>query len=365
MAHRPAHSETRLGPDGGPPAVRTNRHAIALAPQPRRFVVFVAVWTLTTLGTGWQVLVGQRRFDQAATFGVLLALLACTAALLWWLPGPALPASAGAARTGRVALALLVLLAALLLFPLRTLLGPPLLFGLPVAALLALALAGRRPTPRELRYALGLGLVAGFAGLGARWVDFRPLIWAGLQVALVLTGLLAGWTILDRTGLLAAGVGRSLALAEGPVAAARGFGYGLALATPWALANVALGGAEQDDWVGAWWQPLVAVQPGIAEEAWGRMLAVPLLFLLFRRTGRTRPALVAAVLVAVYWFAYLHTPGGPGAFASTLMIGTLYGLPIACLWLRRGLEVAIGFHIWIDFVRFGAAYLVIQGWLLG
>ncbi len=365
MTHKPTFSAARSGHGEGPPAVRAKKRAIAFASHPRRFVVFVAGWTLTTLGTGWQVLTGPQRFDQAGTPGILLALFACTALLLWWLPGPLLPESAGVTSTRRGLLALLVLLATLLLFPLRTLLGPPLLFGLPVVGLLTLALARRRPAKRELRYALGLALVAGLAGLGARWVDFRPPIWAGLQVALVLTGLLAGWAILDRTGLLAAGVGRSLALAEGAVAAARGFGYGLVLATPWALANVALGGADQDDWVHAWWQPLVAVQPGIAEEAWGRMLLVPLLFLLFHRAGRTRTALVAAVLVAVYWFAYLHTPGGLGALASTLMIGTLYGLPITYLWLRRGLEVAIGFHIWIDFVRFGVAYLFAQGWLLG
>jgi hypothetical protein len=207
--------------------------------------------------------------------------------------------------------------------------------------------------------------VAGVAGLGARWVDFRAPIWAGLQVALVLTGLLAGWAILDRTGLLTAGVGRSLALTGGAATAVRGFGYGFVVATPWALANVALGAAAQDDWVRSWWQPLVAIQPAIAEEAWGRVLLVPLVFLALRRAGRTRVALVAAGLLAGYWFAYLHTPGGLAAIPSTLILGTLYSLPLTFLWLRRGLEPAIGFHFCIDFVRFGAAYLLAQGWLAG
>jgi hypothetical protein len=62
-----------------------------------------------------------------------------------------------------------------------------------------------------------------------------------------------------------------------------------------------------------------------------------------------------------YWFAYLHTAGGLGAVFSTLMIGTLYTIPISYLWLRRGLEVAIGFHFWLDLVKFVAAYLLNQG----
>lgn len=322
-----------------------------------RYLLFAATWALATVAAGRTVLSGDRRFDQAATLPVLLALLACTAALLRWLPGPAVPATAGAARTARGTFALLAGLAALLLFPLRTLIGPPLLFGFPVAALLVLALARRRPTGAEGGYALGLALVAGLAGLGARWVDFPPAVWGALQVALVLPGLLAGWALLERAGLLAAGVGRSLALAGGAAAAARGFGRGCLLALPWALANVAIGGAARDDWVRAWWQPLLAIQPAIAEEAWGRVLLVPLLFLGLRRVARPGPALVAAVLIAGYWFAYLHTPGGPGALPATLLLGTLYSLPLAALWLRGGLEMAIGFHFCVDLVRFAAAYL--------
>ncbi|MFN8512644.1 MAG: universal stress protein [Thermomicrobiales bacterium] len=346
-----------------PGSNRVPAQATAVASPPWRLRLFLGIWAATTLGTGWQVVSGEQRFDQAATLVVLLALLACTAAFLWWLPGPAPPDSAGAARTRRGRFILLALLTALLLFPLRTLIGPPLLFGLPVVAVIALAVARQRPSVRAMGYALGLALVAGIAGLGARWVDFRAPVWAILQVALVLPGLLAGWAILDRTGLLAAGVGRSLALAEG--AAARGFGCGFASAIPWALANVALGAAGHDSWVRSWWQPLIAIQPGIAEEAWWRVLLVPIIFVALRQAGRTRAALTAAVLIAGYWFAYLHTPGGLGAIPSTLMLGTLYSLPLSYLWLRRGLEPAIGFHFCIDFVRFGAAYLVLQGWLPG
>ncbi len=135
------------------------------------------------------------------------------------------------------------------------------------------------------------------------------------------------------------------------------------LSTPWALFNVAMGGSNNDTALRSWWQPLAAVQPGIAEEAWGRVFLIPLLFVILRGVARARTALTVAVLVVAYWFAYLHTPGGlsVSSLISTLLIGTIYCLPISYLWLRRGLEPAMGFHFWQDFVRFGAAYVINQG----
>jgi len=89
-----------------------------------------------------------------------------------------------------------------------------------------------------------------------------------------------------------------------------------------------------------------------------------LLFVIFSRVARARTALTVAVVVTAYWFAYLHTPGGVEAIFSTLMTGTLFVLPVSCLWLRRGLETAIGFHFWLDLCKFVAVYLLNQGlWL--
>jgi hypothetical protein len=250
------------------------------------------------------------------------------------------------------------------LFPLVTLIGPPLLFALPVLGLVMLALLRPRLSRQEVVYALLLAVVAGVAGLGAGWVTFSPLAWAALQVALVLTSLLAGWSILRHTGLLQAGIGRSLFLMEGLAPALRGFAQGILIGMPWALGLVVLGAANEESWVQTWWQPLVAIQPGIAEEAWGRMLLVPALFLVFRPMARARVALTTAVVIMAYWFAYLHTPGGFEAALNTVMIGTLFTIPISYLWLRRGLETAIGFHFWLDFVKFVAAYLLNQGFWL-
>jgi hypothetical protein len=326
--------------------------------------VFVGVWILGTIGLGWQVLQGRHAFDSQTTPPVLAALLVCTVALLWWLAGVAPDVPSHVARTRHVRLVLVLTLAVAVLFPLRTLIGPPLLFALPVLGLVVLALLRPRLHWREVTYALFLALVASIAGLGAGWVTFAPLVWASLQFALVLLGLLTGWCLLRYTGLLQAGVGCSLLVEEGLLPALTGFARGMLIAAPWAFGLVALGAANEQTWVQSWWQPLVAIQPGIAEEAWGRVLLIPLVFLIFRPVAQGRTALTVAVFVMAYWFAYLHTPGGFGALLSTAMIGTLYILPTAYLWLRQGLETAIGFHFWVDFIKFLAAYLLNHGlWL--
>jgi hypothetical protein len=329
-----------------------------------RRTAFIAVWILGSVGLGWQVVQGRHTFDSQATVPALLALLVCTAALLWWLAGsaPEMPSTTARTRYGRFVL--VVILAVGILFPLRTLIGPPLLFGLPVLGLVVLALLRPRLSRLEVVYALLLALVAGLAGLGASWVTFSPLTWAVLQVALVLPSLLAGWSLLRHTGLWQAGIGHSLLLTEGPVPALCGFARGVLIAVPWAFGLVVLGAANEETWVQSLWQPLVAIQPGIAEEAWGRVLLVPLLFLTFRPVAQGRTALTAAVVIMAYWFAYLHTSGGTEAVVSTVMIGTLFALPTSYLWLRRGLETAIGFHFWLDFVKFLVAYLLNHGlWL--
>ncbi len=77
----------------------------------------------------------------------------------------------------------------------------------------------------------------------------------------------------------------------------------------------------------------------------------------------TRTALTAAVVIVGYWFAYLHTRGGLSlsSIVSTLLVGTIYAVPITYIWLRQGLETAMGFHVWQDFVRWSVAYLISLG----
>lgn len=329
----------------------------------RRYT-FLGFWLLSTVALGWQVAQERYTFDSQPTVPALLALLFCTASLLWWLAGSASDAPTYTTRTRHGRFVLVVILAVGVLFALRAFIGPPLLFALPVLGLVVLALLRPRLSRQELVYALLLALVAGVAGLGAGWMTFSPLTWAALQVVLVLVSLLAGWSLLCRTGLWQADIGPSLLLTAGPVPALCGFARGVLVAVPWAFGLVVLGAANQETWVQSWWQPLTAIQPGISEEAWGRVLLVPLFFLVLRLVALGRTALTSAVIIMAYWFAFLHTSGGSEAIVSTVMIGTLFALPTFYLWLRRGLETAIGFHFWLDFVKFVVAYLLNHGlWL--
>jgi hypothetical protein len=326
-----------------------------------RGFTFYAVWILTTAILGWQMLEKRHTFDSPYMWLNLVMLFFCTVALLGWLPCPLQDGSSDVARTKRGWFILIVVIAVCALFALRTVVGPPLLFGLPVVAVAALASLRPSITKQEALYALGLSLVAGIAGLGAQWVPFCPIVWSVLQVLLVSTGLLAGWAILRHTGLLEQGIGHSRFLSEGTASALRGFLQGMLLGLPWALSLVVMGSSESETWVRHWWQPLLAINPGIAEEAWGRILLVPLLFLILRRVSRPKRAFVFALVIVGYWFAYLHTSGGMEDLFSTIMIGTLYVLPVSYICLHRDLETAIGFHFWLDCVKFAAAYLLNTG----
>ena len=182
-----------------------------------------------------------------------------------------------------------------------------------------------------------------------------------MQVPLTLLSILAGWSILGRFGLLQQGVGRNRFLTAGMWLTARSFLLGILVGTPWALAGVVIGSAEggRSAWVESWWQPLIALQQGIAEEAWGRLLLVPLVFMLFRRVSSSRTAFSTALIVMAYWFAYLHTSGNVvSMLVSTFIIGSLLTLPLSVVCLYHDLETAIGFHFWMDSLKFAIALVL-------
>jgi len=258
---------------------------------------------------------------------------------------------------GRLFGLIAVVVIALLL--LQAVVGEFILFLFPVVAAIVLWFLKPQLDKQDWLYATFLALIAGVAGLGAEWISFiTPVQWGFLQVPLTLLSFLAGWSILRRFGLLQQGVGRSRFLTAGIWPAVRGFLLGILLGTPWALASVVMGSAEggRSAWVASWWQPLIALQPGIAEEAWGRLLLVPLVFLLFRRVSSSRTAFSTALIVMAYWFAYLHASGNVvSMLVSTFIIGSLLTLPISIVCLYYDLETAIGFHFWMDFLKFAFA----------
>ena len=210
---------------------------------------------------------------------------------------------------------------------------------------------------REIAYAVVLGVLAMLGGLLEWTVSAGTLGTALIQLPLVAVALLAAVAISGRVGWTQADIGSITFLQQGARPALRNFGLGFVLAAPWALGNIATGPFEEDHFA-AGWQVLAALRPGIAEEVWIRVFGITLLYWAFRRYTRARPALLAAALLGTYWFAFLHAPGNP---VAALLLGTIQLLPMTFVWLRRGLEMAIGFHVCVDLVRFLAAYLAVSG----
>ena len=243
-------------------------------------------------------------------------------------------------------------------------LGRAIVFGLPLVGAVAWAAGRDRIRRTELVAATALAAVASAAGLGAGWIEeFPQEIWAALQFPLVLLGLLGGWALWRRLGLQDTGLAPSrLAAGRMRVAPASAVS-GILLSAPWALTNLALAAEDHDAWATEWWSPLAALQPGIAEEAWGRVLLVPVAVAILRPSRPGHRVVTVVAVVVAFWFAYLHAfeQDALSAAVSTLLIGALFSLPVTFLWLRRDLETAIGWHIGVDMVRIGGAYVASAG----
>lgn len=319
---------------------------------------FVAVWFLANVVLTWLLVAGQVSFAFDSIWIVVLVLLPCIVILMCLVRNPIADEPVGR-KTHKGKLFGLIAVVVIALLFLQAMAGKSILFLLPVVAAVILWLLKPQLDKQEWSYATLLALIAGVTGLGAEWISFiTPVQWGFLQVPLTLLSFLAGWSILRRFGLLQQGIGRSRFLTAGMWPAVQSFLLGILLGTPWALANVVMGGAEGagSAWVESWWQPLIALQPGIAEEAWARLLLVPLVFLLFRRVSPNRKAFSIALIVMAYWFAYLHTSGNVvSVLVSTLIGGSLFALPISIVCLYYDLETAIGFHFWMDFLKFAFA----------
>jgi hypothetical protein len=326
--------------------------------KPGRKYLFVAVWAAASIFFGMQLRQPPYSFDSGRTALNLIVMLVCTVALLAWTPNP-IPRDAGDKRTKKGLFALLILTVVMILFLIPLKWDRAFLFVLPLIAIAMFLLLKQPVDMREVSYAMVLALLAGITGLGAGWISYiTPPIWGVLQFLLVLTGLVAGWAILRRTGLYQKHVGTSRFLLSGTPAAFKAFFMGLLISIPWAFLNVLMGGANQETWVKEWWQPILAIQPGISEEAWARILLVPLLFLLFRRVSQPRPAFTAALFIIAFWFAYLHSQGGLGGLPSAVILGTLFSLPVSYLCFYRDLETAIGWHFAVDFTKFLFAFML-------
>jgi hypothetical protein len=209
----------------------------------------------------------------------------------------------------------------------------------------------------------------------------RKLIVAGVITAIVLLGVehllsedwgnglitsigaglmaVAGVLLLGHTKLT------HVRLLEGDyLAAGKSFLWGCLLAVPPALLNaLSMRQAPPSDFdlmFDRWWKALYALQPGILEEVWARLLLTTLLYALLRPVSAQRPrrAVVGAMLIAATIHGLAHYPTSLTSPMEAIYVTLMYGIPLALVYVKRDLEQAIAYHFFIDFVRF-AAYVVV------
>ena len=106
---------------------------------------------------------------------------------------------------------------------------------------------------------------------------------------------------------------------------------------------------------------LRALKPGILEEVTFRLLFLALVIVILRRyLSPSRSAIVAIVLSAAF-HAAIHVPdlivtNPVAAIGTTAVLSVVFGIPLAVLAYRRGLESAMACHWTIDAIRFGIGF---------
>jgi hypothetical protein len=206
-------------------------------------------------------------------------------------------------------------------------------------------------------YGAGVGLLSFFPGLLKREASgFAILGYLVFPIFLFIGGAL----MLQHTHLTHIRI-----LENGLLPALRSFGWGCVLAVPPALVNIIYGAHQSDTGIDKWFDPIAALTPGIAEEVWARLFLTTLCYALLRPTTNDRPrrALVAAILIGAitHGLAHLYTPSRIFSQEGLgfIIAGLLFGVPMGLLFVKRDLEQAIGYHFFIDFVCFLAAYFLL------
>ena len=166
---------------------------------------------------------------------------------------------------------------------------------------------------------------------------------------------LAGVLLLDHTRLT------YIRLLDGDyLQAGKSLLWGCVLALPPALLNAVLmrftAPSQFDLLFDRWWEPLYALQPGLLEEIWARLLLTTVIYALLRPVSGKRPqcALIWALLLAAFIHGMAHYPGSIINPLEGFYITIMYGIPLGLLYVKRDLEQAVIYHFFIDLVRFTA-----------
>jgi hypothetical protein len=221
---------------------------------------------------------------------------------------------------------------------------------------LAIIISWRRRLTRKLILA---GVVTTIVLLGVEHLLSED--WGNGLITSVGAGLMAaaGVLLLEHTKLT------HVRLLKGDyLAAGKSFLWGCVLAVPPALLNALsmrqAPPSEFDLMFDRWWKALYALQPGILEEVWARLLLTTLLYALLRPLSAQHPrrAVVGAMVMAATIHGLAHFPTSLNSPMEAIYVTLMYGIPLALVYVKRDLEQAIAYHFFIDFVRFAAYAMV-------
>lgn len=144
----------------------------------------------------------------------------------------------------------------------------------------------------------------------------------------------------------------------------KSFLLGCLLAVPASLINIISmqlsTPSEFDRLFDRWWEPLYALQPGILEEIWARLLLITLIYALVRPSKHlhSSQSIIWAIVISAFIHAMAHYPGSVTNPLEVIFIAVIYGIPLGVIFVKRDLEQAIAYHFFIDLIRFSVQYMM-------
>ena len=148
----------------------------------------------------------------------------------------------------------------------------------------------------------------------------------------------------------------------GIVKSIRYFGLGAVISIPLAVLNVLYFSlSRQINMRNMLSSAVFALKPAIAEEVVFRFFLLSYVYYLFRGKAETRLKNVLIYILLIIPHELLHYPDlfveSPGWAVVMSIVGSIvFGLPMALLMKKKNLQMAIGMHWFIDFVRFAAGF---------
>lgn len=138
----------------------------------------------------------------------------------------------------------------------------------------------------------------------------------------------------------------------------RCFGLGVAISIPLAILNLLYFSlSRQISFRNVLSSAIFALKPAIAEEVVFRFFLLAYAYYLLHGKAEKRITDVYIYILLIVPHELLHYPdvflASPGqAVVMCILNGVLFGLPMAILMKRKNLQMAIGMHWFIDFIRF-------------